>query len=353
MEENPESEKTANPALNEKLCINCQTNKFEPEYPTKLCYDCRNKFINFPIPKWILAFAAGIILVMVFGFIRMPKYFETAIHLSRAEKAMDEKKYFTAKKELLEVISFFPDNIEANGRLLITCSRTLEMDKVLYAFNKISDKNIEDKDLFAEIETVMREVETFFPRDSIMPKRIALLPDSAEALFNFYNTLEREHAQDLFIGTVSLADRLYEMKEYGKAEELSLKILQVSSSYYPALSLMSAIYRNNGKYEEGIKVCDQMLAMNAEDIGAISQKARIELKRKNDAKAAEYTQQAMAVDPENTSALEAKAMVEFFGNNKQESLKTLELIKRIEMKDGDHRISLRLGEIINGKEIYR
>lgn len=348
----PPIEQTEKP-IDERLCINCQKNRFELNYPTKLCIDCREQFINFPIPKWIWGFAIGILIVMIMGLLRMPPYLKTAMYLSKAEKAMDNKQYLTAQRELMNALSQFPENVEVNGKLIIASAKNLEFNRMWFAYNNILNKTIEDKELVFEIEGALQHVQTYFPLDTLINTRLNQLKDTAFILVNFYDTLKIEHNQDLLMAGASIANRLYDINEFGKAIAILKDILSKDPNYYPALSLLSACYRNTGNYDDGIKACDQMLNINKEDLGAISQKARIELKRKNDAKAAEYAKEAMTIDPENISALEAKAMVEFFSNKKSDCLKTFAIIQKKESETGSNKITNRLQDIINGKVIYR
>ena len=116
---------------------------------------------------------------------------------------------------------------------------------------------------------------------------------------------------------------------------------------------MSALKRNTGKYEEAVNYCDKILAVNKESVYAISQKARIELKRKRDDKAAGYAAMAMKIDPQNDASLEALAMVDYFAGRKAKSLESLSIINANATISGDSTITKRLTPIINGTSNYR
>lgn len=108
-----------------------------------------------------------------------------------------------------------------------------------------------------------------------------------------------------------------------------------------------------GKFDEATAVCNQLLEKNKEDVTVIAQKARIELKRKDDKQAAIYADEAVSIDPNSLYALEAKAMVAYYTNHKEESMQILTTIKQKEMESGDNTISNRLLPILNGTEHYR
>src|ERR1700748_1128090 len=95
------------------VCANCKIEPSLPGYPTPLCATCRNSFIKYPIPKWIYAFGAGILVVMIIALVRVPPYLSVAINLGKAQNAINARKYKTAEKALDKVLAKVPDNTEA------------------------------------------------------------------------------------------------------------------------------------------------------------------------------------------------------------------------------------------------
>lgn len=338
--------------LDERLCVNCQERRFEGEYKTKLCYDCRQAFINYPIPKWIWAFGGGILVIMLIGMFRMPLYFSSAIHLSRAEKAMDEKLYQTAQNELKQVVEAFPDNTEANAKLFIASGRNLDMLLFSKTYDNIIGKNFEDQTLLKEVEGVMAFVQSIYPKDTMLNIKVDMVKDSSAFLLTLFDTYKNN--EDYLVAGVAVSNCLYDLKDYEATEKVLEEVLKVQNNFYPALSLLAATKRNLKKFDEAIAVCDKMMEENKEDINALSQKTRIEIKRKNDKQASFYATQAVKINPESIVAMEAQAMVNYFTGKKAESINLLTAIQQKEKATGDDStISSRLRLVINGTTNYR
>jgi tetratricopeptide (TPR) repeat protein len=165
-----------------------------------------------------------------------------------------------------------------------------------------------------------------YPQDSIITKKIIEAGQDRAKLLRLYSEIDTNVKDSLKAGLkVGIANVLFDMKDYAYAEDILLKVLKKHPDTYSALSMMSALKRNTDKFDEGLKYCDRMLQFNKEDVYAISQKARIELKRKHDQDARKYADQAMEIAPDNDSALEAKAMVDYFAGKRKMPCKVLPL----------------------------
>jgi tetratricopeptide (TPR) repeat protein len=347
MQENQLTGAAPESQFNESLCANCQLNVYEPGYAINLCSDCRQSLIKYPIPKWIKFFAIGILAVIVISLVRTQLYISAAIHLGKAENAIEQKHFVTAQKELALVINKFPDDLAANGYMMIACAYNLDFASYGAAYARIANKKTEDESFLNRVDAASAYIDQNFPKDTLMYKRIVAAANNKEKLLALTDSTE-----EIALKT-HIANFLYDMKDYERVESIINKVLAVDSNFYQALSLMSAVKRNTGKYDEAIAFCDRLLNINAQDIYAFSQKARIELKRKHDKEAAIFATRAIELDPDNDNAIEAKAMVDYFAGKKKESLASLAKIRSHEISSGDSTISKRLIPIINGSEIYR
>lgn len=338
--------------LNESLCVNCQVNPFEAGHPINLCASCRTSLINYPIPKWIKIFAICLGVVIVVSIIRTQFYISAAIDLGKSEKAIENKEYLTAKRELAKVLKKFPNDLKANAEMIIASAYSFDRVAAGTAFDKIVDKQIDDDDLYNEVETAIKFLSYLSVKDTIMMKKIDELSKSKEGLLKVYHELKTNGNADNQL-KFGVANYLYDLNEYGESEKVAKDILANEPTNYPALGLLSAIKRETGLYDQAIKYCDEMLTINKQDIFAITQKARVELKRKHDSQAAIYAAMAMKLDPQSDSALEAMAMVDYFAGRKKESLARLAVIGVHSSQTGDSTIFNRLTPIINGSTIYR
>lgn len=343
---------TPDPESNEEinnLCVNCNQNPFEPGHPVNLCVDCRQKLINFPIPKWIIFFAIGLLAVIAISLIRTQLYISAAIHLGKAEKAIEQKRFSSAKKELALVLEKFPDDIATNADMVIAGSYDQDMASVYASYNKIIGKDLKDDDLLKDVNEAMNYLEANYPTDTLTMKNITAAKGNKQRLQAIYQQADTAAA----VIKVYLANSFFDLEDYATAEKITRDVLKTNPNTYGALSLMAAIKRNTGQYDEGLRYCDSMLAINKEDIYSIGQKARIELKRKHDKEAALYANEAMKIDPDSDFALEAKIMVDYFAGRKAESLSRLGLLKAHATAKGDSTVFNRVSAIVNGTEIYR
>ncbi|RZK60145.1 MAG: hypothetical protein EOO91_02545 [Pedobacter sp.] len=350
MEENPLST-LPEKEFEENLCANCQTYAYESGHKINLCSTCRKTLINYPIPKWIKIFAVALVGVIIISIVRTQQYVSAAVDLGQAEKAIERKEFVTAQRKLAMVLAKFPDDVTANANMIIAASYNLDANSVSISSNRILNKKFEDNELLASTNAAIDYATSVFSQDTIIVKRINEVSTDKVALMKLYAELKEKSAENSL--KIYLANYLYDLDAFAELEKILTEILLVYPDCYNALSLKSALMRDSKRYDEAIATVNKMLEINKEDVYAISQKARIELKRKHDQQASVYANDAMRIDPQNDSALEAKAMVDFFAGRKKESLATLSLINAHMASSGDSTISKRLTKIINGTQIYR
>lgn len=339
--------------IDDGLCINCHVNEPLTNYPNRLCQECREKFINYPIPRWIYLFAGGVLVIMIIGLFRMPTYLKTAIHLSRAEKAMETKKYVTAQNELAQVLTQFPDNIEANAKMAIAASYNWDFKAFFLSAAKLENKTTENEELINDVNRAFSKIETIIPKDTTLSAKMALIKDDPQKLVTYFNAAVSNKQGEVPFQGIVIANYLYDLKDYKTCDQILDKVLDFSPEFYSALLLKSAVKRNTGDFDEALTICNRLLELNHEDVQCISQKSKIELKRNHDEDAAKYAHEALALDGTNISAMEAQALVDFYANRKNASIKMLELIKKQEALNGETSVSTRLAAVINGSESYR
>lgn len=335
------------------LCGSCNVRPVQTEYPTLLCYECREQYVRYPIPKWIWLFGAGILLVMIISFTTVPRYFNAAIHQGRGKKAMDAHKYVTAKREFMEVRTLVPDDKTNNARLLMAACYDMDIPLAFQVYEKLKGEKFEDMTLFGKVEDAMNFFFESIGQDTVIYARVtAAASDSVPGLMRYAASLDSLPEQEQAKARLMVANRLYELDALDATEAELKKIFEISPASYLGLFLKASVKKQQGKYDEALAVCDQILERNREDVRAISQKARIEMKRRDYTKAAVYVNQADRIDPASTYTEEAKALLAFFTGKKNESLKLLAAIREQEQIDGDTSISTRIEDVITGKKPY-
>jgi tetratricopeptide (TPR) repeat protein len=333
------------------LCASCHTNKAEEGHKVKLCAACRVRYINYPIPKWIKIFALGIVAVIILSLVRTQMYIAAAIHLGKGENAIEQSRFVTAQKEIAQVLQKFPNDLTANADMIIAGSYNLDFKAVGVAFNKISDKTIDDEDLVKRTTDALSFFGENTPKDTAMARKITAAQNDREELLQLEKQVDTVANDPAIKGYI--ANCLFGLKDYTSVEHIMDSVLKEQPDFMGGLRLMSATKRETGQYDDALAYCDKMLDINKEDLYAISQKAKIELKRKNDSQAALYAREVMNIDSTSDSALEAVAMVDYFaGRNKLCNLE-LEKIRVMAAATVDSVIFKRLTLIVNGSVIYR
>src|SRR5438876_7536287 len=89
-------------------CANCGNPAVLNEYPTKLCTECREQFIRYPVPKWLWLFAGAIGVIVLFSLFTLPRSISVGVALEKGKKAERQHRYVTAQKEFEKVLEKVP-----------------------------------------------------------------------------------------------------------------------------------------------------------------------------------------------------------------------------------------------------
>ena len=336
------------------ICANCREELALVGYPNPLCGACREKFIKYPIPKWIYAFGAGVLVVMLVAMIRVPEYIELAMNMGKAQKAIEEHRYITAEKNLEKVLAKFPELEEAKAYMLIAASYNLHLELAQRMYSTLTNKKLTiDADVKREAEQAISFIAAMAASDTVMPARIAIAAnDSVSGLMALYKQVDSSNAQFKLSSEYLIADKLFDLRKYHESKEIVINIIKEDRTSYSALALLAAIDRHLKNYDDAIKTCDKALEMfNREDVNVIAQKAKIELARGNNNKSAEYIEEALKIDPQSLAALEVKTLLKYFTGNKDESGKLLAEIRRVE-PDSEKLVYFRTLRVLNGTETF-
>jgi len=331
-------------------CIQCREKPGVEGYPMPLCTDCRDTFNKYPVPKWIWAFAGVILLLMLAGFTRMPKYLETAVHLRRAEKAVSDKRYLTAGREADKVLAKFPDLVEANGYKLVSTLYNSEFEKADSIYDAIKDREISDKSLLASINEASERKTQVVPEDSTLFLKVTLF--SGDPL-TYTDSTKDYTINDIALFGFLLARQLSAEEEHTKARAVLEKALSVEPEHYLARLMLITEKRLTGDYAGALTDCDALLALNKEDIPVMVQKCKVYFAQNKQTEAAKLAKETLDMDPDNVRGMEVVAMAEHFAGKKAESNKLLAKIRTIELAENDTTITNRLSRILDGTDQFR
>jgi tetratricopeptide (TPR) repeat protein len=342
---------TVTDEVTEQTCIGCKSPDILQGYPNRLCAECRESYIKYPIPSWIKAFGAAIALLVVFSSINVYKNLIVGIHYERGVKAENGKRYLTAQKEFEKSLTKLPDNADARAHLLIAAFHNQDFLTLAKCSELLEGKTFEDQELFQKAELIFSLAPKYFPDDSLrtFSEKYGQVKDGIPeaALQEYY----AKHPDD-FTAALQYAALLMNEKQFDKADTICEGLLKNDAEYTPALMLLSASKRYQHDAQGALTFIDRLLEINKEDIYALSSKARVMVMLKKDKEALELALQAKhlaEIDPFNIATL---AIVYHYNHNVTERDKLIAMAKSSKDSTMTTYFSYAM-DIINNKEKLR
>jgi hypothetical protein len=330
-------------------CARCGIPLTNHQFKSNVCADCRQYFIHYPIPFKIKAFGAGVLLLLLFALSSLPDNIKTGIHLKRGKIAAERKAYMTAQNEFAEVVKREPKFIEAQCRLLMAAYHNGDYTTVINTYPSIDGKNIDDVDLFKEVEHTLSAVGRALPSDSFVvfveAQKTPFDSISTQAYFTYLN----QHQDDDY-ARVRLINNLFNEGSYAAADSMLDGMLSKDPYYHPALHLKVPLKRELLQFDSSHFFINRLLSLNSENVYALSSKVRTLLKEKKDAEALQLAKQCVKKYPQDGHLLSSLAMAYHFNGD----AKNRDLILRQAAKDTTNTTSITYASnVITGKEIFR
>ena len=330
-------------------CVNCGNPAIVHGFPTKLCHECREAFIKFPIPKWLWLFAAALGIVLLFSLFTLPKNIATGIALEKGKKAEMQHRYISAQKEFAKVVEKEPAYIEGQGHLMKAAFYNLDFPTFGKAFSEVQHKKIEDQSLYTSLDQIVQEAENYFPGDSL--RAVLGKYDSVKTSIpdDLLSAFISSHSNDIY-AKMMLASSLFEKKNYTVCDSLCNNIIEKDAEFIPALRLMASSEREMGDYTTSLRHCDKLLSINRENSYAMASRARTLLKQKKDKEGLEQATAAFDIDKKDGYCIATLALAYHLNGNTG---------KRDELINGNNKDSLVASymkytlDIINNKEKFR
>ena len=327
-------------------CRNCAAEIPAIEGKIPLCNSCRSMFIHYPIPKWIKAFGAGILLVLAFSLASLPGQIKTGIHLQKGIKAASDHRYATAQKELQQVVNKEPHYTEAQCRLLIAAFYNADFETVFSSYKNLENEEIKDKELFQDVTQVLTHMGTLVPTDSFS----LMLDNKHQALTQSdYQDYFARNAHDAYAMT-RYASLLYDQKNFAGTDSILNIVLKDNPSHYSALAMKIPLKRDEQQFDSSYYFINQLLALNKEDNFAMASKARTLLKQHKDNEAFEAARQSLDFSPASSYGLATMALIYHYRNDipKRDALMTRAKKDSSLMESFDY-----VSNIVSGKEKFR
>ncbi len=295
-----------------KGCIACGHPIVVEGYPNRLCESCREKLIRYPVPKWIWLFGAGVLVLLLLSLSRLPANFSAALHFEKGKKAETDHRYMTAYREFAAVNRRFPDLIEPKTHMAIAAYMNYDLASFARLTSELSDKNIEDADVFSELNTMVGKVGDYLPHDPFDSyfsryEKAGDIPDSA------YVNFHRLHPDDCYALFQHIGN-LYNDNKDAEADTLLNGLMDRIPSFPGFLYTKSGIKRQLQQFDSSLYFLQQLEFMNRENSFVYASRARTYLKQKKDQQAWEEVMKAKSLDPNDGYVLATLALAHHFRN---------------------------------------
>lgn len=349
MEDSLELQSQGTEATTKPSCARCDCALINHHFKSNVCSDCRLYFIKYPIPPKIKAFGVGVLLLLLYALSSLPDNIKTGIHLKRGKVAAEKKAYATAQKEFAEVVKREPKFIEAQCRLLIAAYRNDDFTTVVNTYPAIDGKEIDDDNLYNEVEHTLLAVQRALPTDSfgvfIEEQKTTIDSIPTKALFSYLGY----HQHDDF-AKIRLTYNLVNEGDYTTADSLLNNLLSGDADFIPALQLKVPVKRELQQFDSSYHFINRLLSLNSQNIYALSCKVRTMLKEKKDLEALHLAKQYAKMYPSDGHLLSSLALAYHFNGD----TKNRDLVLRNAAKDTSIASSLAyVNDVISGKEIFR
>jgi tetratricopeptide (TPR) repeat protein len=333
-------------------CANCGQPAMKGPHPTALCSECREQLTRLTIPLWVKIFMGAIGALLLFALYTLPGNIALGMHLHRGEKAIEQKNYNTAENELKLVTAKTPNNVEANGHLLLAAFYNQDFEVLNEAYKKLHMVNIDDGELLAKIDFVLDKAARYAPGDSFENFTTAhpQLPAVTDTAWRNYFA---GNANDPY-AMMEYSSLLYDKENYAAVDSMTNLVLKVDNEYFAALMMQTSARRELGDMEGALAVGEKMLSLNHESVRGLSTQARTLLRMKKDELALDMALKASQIDPENPYARATLILAYHFNGRTGDRDALMKRSRAAAVGDSTEKTDLQYAlDVIDHKEKFR
>lgn len=308
-----------------------------------------------PFPRWIWLLAGVAAVILLFSllalFTPIPHNFALNLELQSALKAEKEKHYLTAERKLKAYTTKAPGNEEAEGRLMIAAFYNEDFVTFLEQFTKLKDKEMKDRELFAEINAVMVKAAFYYPTDAIknfstIYPVLTAVPDSAWD--NYFSRSPADvNAKEVY------AEELFREQRYARCDSVIEDILSSHDDYMPALTTGASGKRKEEDYDKALEYDKKMLMINPESLNGLSSEVMTLLLLKQDADALDVALQAYKLDDKNPFVSSSLILAYHYNDRKAERDALIRKASKEAVDSGDKKALQYALDVISRKEKFR
>jgi tetratricopeptide (TPR) repeat protein len=310
-----------------------------------------------PFPRWIWLLAGSIPLVILLFFLSR-QYTPEALHklalsseLQDGLKAEKKRQYLTAERELKAYTAKAPGNEEAEGRLMIAAFYNQDFETFSVQFTKLKDKEMKDKELFAELNGIMTKAAFYYPSDSIKDFSsrypvLTAIPDSAWE--NYFNRNPADvDAKEIY------AEELYKEKRYSRCDSIIEDILSSHDDYIPALATGASVRRKEEDYDKALEYNKRILQINPELPDGLASEVLTLLLLKQDADALDVALKAYALDERNAYVKSSLILAYHYNDRKADRDALIQKASKEAADSGDQKMVQYALDVMAKKEKFR
>lgn len=283
-------------------CIKCGHVHVLEGFPSRLCAECREELIRYPIPAWVKGVALGTLAVMVIGFWINRSIFSQHHFMARGERFIEEKKYFSAANEFKQLLRTDSNNVKAHA-YLFACDYFNDNSIDLFPdYSWLAARNPKEEDVPAQTLFALKAIGLVYPNDSLtawLTRGDSLHVDQVENISNYVQI----YPDDL-CGLYQLASVCYDSMQMHACDSVLQLLLQQEDQINSYLGLRVAYFRKMKQFQQADSTLIQMFAVNKESYTAFLTKSKLELAKGNVHEAKQYLSEARKYceNPDNNSS---------------------------------------------------
>lgn len=322
------------------------------EYDLPVCDDCRNSLLARPFPKWILFFMILILGISVFSLVKLPSVLAYGIAYEKGQQLSQEHKHVSALQQFEKVAKIFPKSAEIQFRLYESYFENGRIDEAYATLDKLIAINEKPDGSFADkVNAITDKMDLYYTANEGFYQLSDQIKDmTLEEQLEKIETYIQTNQSDI-LAIYSLCDLYYEMERYTDIEALLEPKQESFPDWKLGLNTLIPVKRELGKYDEAKDYYETLIALNVEDPYAYISAVKVELKQKNDAKALELAQKALALSPDDSYIQGVMAMVYYYLGDEKQTKQYLEKFNAA--KDVDQSTSEFINSIVSGQLVWR
>ncbi|MHB8964239.1 MAG: tetratricopeptide repeat protein [Saccharofermentanales bacterium] len=273
-------------------CVACKTNERDKsENPDSvLCYDCREQYIRYPVPRWIRIAMAAAAAVVVFAMISAPVAIRDYKTFHQSMESYNDKDYNTAVNGYLAITGNRANSMKINERLFLAYAKAQRFyDAFMLLDEKMAGKDASDE-TYEEINAYIELIDSYYytieKTNSVFD--MDDIPGTMKALEALENDEEISDAVLLFYKS--------QLNIHGSELDLAVAQQKEACRIEPRFTFLNAylgnLQRRAGDYGQAAATYRAALEVNGDDETALVGLGVLELLQGDNAEALKFIKEA-------------------------------------------------------------